>query len=287
MLARKSLIGLALVVRASLASESLRTGSIHIDGGNKFGMGVYGKVPWIEQLPWTLNLTGSGGRVLLYMTLSFSENGNVRSCGECTPTAEDIAALQHAYAMELRPVVRIGQLPRTIRDFSDDAQHLAYTSLAEAYRTFIAALPLPPAGNPLEVVLQNEPQASDEWMCSGSGFLTLDITAAEVAGCVRDIMGALRPLPRLLLSPPPVTRVAPMSYPCIGNTSGEPSGYQMGTDFIQAMRRAVPGLYTHADFFNAHPYPIRNEPFSTAKGRAGVISYRAQLDATGNPSLPV
>jgi hypothetical protein len=61
----------------------------------------------------------------------------------------------------------------------------------------------------------------------------------------------------------------------------------MGYDFVREMVRAVPGLYTNADFFNAHPYPIKGEPFSTPKGREGAVSYRAQLNATGNPSLPV
>ena len=220
------------------------------------------------------------------MTLSFSENGNTTSCGQCTPSAEDTAALHQAYAMGLRPVVRLGQYPRTIRDFSDDAAHLVYISLAEAYRTFAAALPLPPNGSPLEVVVQNEPQAGDEWVCSGGGYITLNTTAAEVAGCVRDTITALRILPRLLLSPPPMTRVAPMKYPCNDNPSGKVSGYQMGTDFIQQMLRAVPGLYANADFFNAHPYPIHNEPFSTPEGRAGAISYRALLNATGT-TLPV
>ena len=99
----------------------LSAASIYTDGGNKFGVGVYGQVPWREQLPWALNLTGPGGRVLLFMTLSFAENGNATSCGECVPPAEDTAALHQAYAMGLRPVVRLGQYPRTIRDFSDDA----------------------------------------------------------------------------------------------------------------------------------------------------------------------
>ena len=114
---------LALLLCAVTPAKILRTASTYTDGkspGNKFGMGVYGKVPWEEQLSWTLNLTGHGGRVLLYMTLSFSENGDVTSCGGCKPAAEEIATLQHAYTMGLRPVVRIGQYPRTIRDFSDD-----------------------------------------------------------------------------------------------------------------------------------------------------------------------
>ena len=31
-----------------------------------------------------------------------------------------------------------------------------YTSLARAYRTYAAALPLPPDGSPLEVIVHNE-----------------------------------------------------------------------------------------------------------------------------------
>ena len=278
----------ALSLLVCLSSASIHRYTDYEDGGNKFGMGVYGReVPWREQLPWALNLTGPGGRVLLFMTLSFAENGNATSCGDCVPAAEDTAVLHQAYAMGLRPVVRLGQYPRTIRDFSDDAAHLVYTSLAESYRTFAAALPLPPNGSPLEVIIHNEPQAGDEWECSGGGNITLNTTAAEVAGCVRDTFAALRALPRLLLSPPPMTRVAPMVYPCNGNPSGKVSGYQLGTEFIQEMLRHVPGLYANADFFNAHPYPIRNAPFSSPEGRAGATSYRAQLNATGNPSLPV
>lgn len=278
--------GLARVLLVSTI-VGICTGSIHTHGENKFGIGVYGKVPWQEQLQWAQNLTGRGGRVLLFMTLSFSENGNSSSCGACVPSAEDVAALRQTYALGLRPVVRLGQYPRTIRDFSDDAGHLVYRSLAEAYRTFAAALPLPPDGSSLEVVIQNEPQAKDEWVCSGGGYVTLHTTAAEVASCVRDTIAALRTLPRLLLSPPPVTRVAPMRYPCNGNPSGKVSGYQMGDDFIRAMMRTVPRLYANVDFFNAHPYPIHNKPFSDPDGHEGVISYRAQLNATGNPSLPV
>ena len=284
---------LPLLVLCSAGARA-RGAPVYAEGSpNKFGMGVYGgTVPLAEQLPWALNLTGRGGRVLLFMTLSFSENGNASSCGTCAPSESDAAALRQAYALGLRPVVRLGQRPRTIRDFSDDASHLVYTSLARAYRQFVAALPLPPettadGARPLEVIMLNEPQAADEWVCSGGGYVDLNTTAAEVAGCVRDTLAALRGLPGLLLSPPPVTRVAPMRYPCADNPGGRVSGYQMGYDFIRAMVRAAPRLYADADFFNAHPYPVHNAPFPAPEGRAGATSYRAQLNATGNPSLPV
>lgn len=103
---------------------------------NKFGMGVYGTAALTQQLAWVLNLTGRGGRALLWMTLEFSENRNTTSCGTCAPAENDTAAMRQAYAMRLRPVIRLGQYPRTIRDFSDDAAHLKYASLAGAYRNF-------------------------------------------------------------------------------------------------------------------------------------------------------
>lgn len=290
-------------------------GKLSIDRSNKFGIGVYhdgasGGLPVASQLPWALNLTGHGGRVLLYVALLFSQNGNVSSCtggcistvrlsegdnsscsAGCVPPAQFVASLQQAYAMGLHPVVRLGQWPRTIRDFSDDTEHLHYTSLAKIYRDFAAALPLPPDGSPLEVIVHNELNTKGEWVCSGDGYASTNDTAAEVAGCLRDTMGALRPLPRLLLSLAPTAYTAPAIYPCKANTSGVPSpvNYSTPTDieFMVQMRHTVPDLYGRADFFNSHPYPWGDRPFSTKLGRAGVVHYRTQLEATGYPSLPV
>ena len=180
---------------------------------NKFGIGVYGGgfvgLKVAPQLPWALNLTGRAGRVLLYVGMSFTENGNVSSCAAgCVPSSEDVAAVKQAYAMGLRPVVRLGQWPRTIRDFSDDADHLVYTSLARAYRTFAAALPLPPDGTRLDIQVLNELNTDVEWKCSGGGRISTNDTAAEVAGCLRALLVTLRPLPQLRLSAAPTAYVA-------------------------------------------------------------------------------
>ena len=75
----------------------------------------------------------------------------------------------------LRPVVRLGQWPRTIRDFSDDSgggQHQVYTTLARAYRAFAAALPLPPDGSPLEVVVHNELNGGTECTATSPSLWT-------------------------------------------------------------------------------------------------------------------
>lgn len=187
--------------------------------------------------------------------------------------------------------MRLGQWPRTIRDFSDDAKHLCYTRLGRVYRDFAAALPLPPDGSPLEVIVHNELNGGGEWQCSGDGYVSTNGTAAEVAGCLRDTLAAMRPLPRLLLSPSPTAYTAPATYACNGNPNGTiyPPDWSTPTDiaFMQQMLHAVPDLYRNADFFNSHSYPWSNQPFSTPLGRAGAVHYRTQLNATGRASLPV
>ena len=268
---------------------------------NKFGIGVYSagtaattiSPSVLAQLPWAINLTGSGGRVIFLLELLFAENGNVSSCLHgCVPDAAALAPIKQAYAMGLRPVVRLGQWPRTIRDFSDDPQHLHYTTLAAAYRKFAAALPLPPddssssSSSTLEIIVLNEVNTGAEWRCSGNGYLSVEDTPPEAAGCLRDILTALRSLPRLLLSPSPTAYTNPSPYPCEGNPNGKPGkvNWSQPTDiaFMKGMIAAVPDLYTrHADFLNSHPYPFHSQPFAEPLGRAGAVHYRAQLNASG------
>lgn len=259
---------------------------------NKFGIGAYGS-SLDEQLPLAARLAGQGGRVLLQANLLFKQNGNASSCeNECAPSAESVAAIAQAYALGLRPVVRLGQWPRTIRDFSDDAEHRQYRSLANAYRKFAAALPLPPDGtSPLDLIVLNEPNVAGEWCCSGGGRLSTNQSAPEVATCLRDILAMLRSLPRVRLSAAPTAYTGPVSYPCSGNPNGtiDPVDFSYPTDieFMQKMMVAAPDLYSNADFFNSHPYPWSDEPFDQPLGRAGATHYRTQLSASGRPSMPV
>eukprot|EP00937_MAST-01D_sp_MAST-1D-sp2_P005594 g5594.t1 len=276
---------------------------------NKFGIGAYdvhggvGPVPsLLTQLPLARDLAGANGSVLLVATMMFRQNGNASSCsGGCVPSATDAASIQQAYALGLRPVVRLAQWPRTIRDFADDAAttpRQSFHSLARAYRTFAAALPLPPDGtSALDVIVLNEPNVCGEWQCKlasagGAGSspprLHANDSAAEVGVCLRDILAALRDLPRLRLSAAPTAYAAPASCGCDG--SRDPAvNFSAPTDisYMRTMLAAAPDLYARADFFNSHPYPFAGRPFAAPLGRGGSVHYRAQLDASGRPDLPV
>ena len=88
--------------------------------------------------------------------------------------------------------------------------------------------------------------------------------------CLRDILAALRPLPRLRLSPAPTAYTAPPSCSCAGSSNPAPD-WRVPTDiaFMRAMLAAAPDLYAQADFFNSHSYPFHGAPFSEPLGRAG------------------
>lgn len=229
---------------------------------NKFGIGAYGggnivPPPLATQLPWARELAGQGGSVLLNVGMSFRQNGNASSCaGGCVPAAADAAAVAHAYALGLRPVVRLSQWPRTIRDFADDpASRRHFTQLGAAYKRFVQALPLPPSGDKLDVVVLNEPNGCGEWQCKGGGgVLQPAEQAAEVATCLRDILAALRPLPRLRLSAAPTAYTVPPTCSCDGSANSAPN-WNIPTDlqFMQHMLHAAPDLYSNVDFFNSHP----------------------------------
>ena len=70
---------------------------------SKFGIGVYGDgdgsaLTVASQLPWAHRLVGNGGRVVLYVGLLFSRNGDPSSClNNCVPATRDVAAVQQAY----------------------------------------------------------------------------------------------------------------------------------------------------------------------------------------------
>lgn len=115
-----------------------------------FGIGVYndtpGSPPVSKQISVAQNLTGDGGFVLF-----FFETIDPTDPLSLVPEPWQTDALESAYALGLRPVVRLGQHARNYRYFSDDAEHLHYTKLASQYAAFIAALPLPPRAGDLLV----------------------------------------------------------------------------------------------------------------------------------------
>ena len=89
----------------------------------------------------------------------------------------------------------------------------------------------------------------------------------------------------------PIAYTAPANCSCEANqTSPNPApdwNVPTSVAFIRGMLTAAPDLYTHADFFSAHPYPFNSRPFSDPLGRAGATHYRAELNASGRPALPV
>ena len=118
---------------------------------NKFGMGVYNDtvVDLAVQLSDAQELVGEGGYVILSFSLLFKHTGDPSSClNGCRPENWVVNTLKHTYALGLKPLVRLGQWSRQIRNFSDDALHRNYTSLARAYRTFAAGLPRQPQPQP-------------------------------------------------------------------------------------------------------------------------------------------
>jgi hypothetical protein len=259
---------------------------------NKFGMGVYNDTaaPGLdEQLPETKALVGDGGYALLYFNLHFARTGDSTSCTNgCQPASWALDAVKQAYELGLKPIVRVGQWSRHIRKFSDDTRHRNYTSLAQAYKKFLAVIPRPPDGSALLVQLLNEPNECGEWPCDDGAGIYLDAKtmAAEAASCLRDLHTAVRTLPLVAVGLAPIAYAAPTRCECAVPSHNPKVNFSEPNDinYIAAMRAEVPDLWAKADYFSAHTYPFHGQPFASPLGRAGIENYRAQLKAIGRAS---
>ena len=162
------------------------------------------------------------------------------------------------------------------------------TTLAQAYRRYIAGLPRPPDGSPLLVQLLNEPNECGEWQCDdGQGvYLEAHTSAAETASCLRDLHAAVRTLPRVAVALAPFAYVATTKCECTSPGRNPKVNFSAPNDvsYIAAMRAEVPDLWAKADFFTVHTYPFHSLPFANPLGRAGIENYRAQLKAIGRAS---
>ena len=278
--------------RAPDTPHNRRMSIVSTSTANRFGIGIYDDTsapPLSVQLPEASRLVGEGGHVLLYFNLLFATDGDPLSCEDgCRPVAWQTDAVNQAYSLGLSPVVRLGQWSRHIRDFADDAAtvggrqgHRNFTTLATQYKRFVSALPLPPDGSPLLIQLLNEPNVCGEWQClEGPGsFLPAAETAAEVASCLRDLVAALRPLPRLWLAVAPIAQVGFSRCEC--SAPFTPTVPQNATDlsFVNDMLTLVPDLYENVDFLCVHAYPNDwRQGFDTPSGRAGITSYQPLRD---------
>ena len=280
---RVALLPLLAVFPAALPL-AVHTAAAAAPTANRYGMGVYNDTagPGIAlQLPEAAALVGDGGTVLLYFELHFAKDGDPGSCKDgCLPADWQVSAVRQAYALNLRPVVRLDQWSRRIRNFADtgagSSPHQNYTRLSQAYRTFVEVLPLPPDGKtPLKIQLLNEPNGC-VWECdetkSGS-FLPAQAAAAEVAGCLRDLLAALRTLPRLSLAVAPLAQVGFSRCECTSPFKPIVPQNTSQLSFAAQMLDAVPELYDRVDYVIMHACELASCSRNPAQQYTIPISY--------------
>lgn len=125
-------------------------------------------------------------------------------------------------------------------------------------------------------------QVCGEWQCKEAepgAHLLADTAAAEVASCLRDLVDALRPLPRLALSVAPLAQVGFARCECTPPFTPTVKQNATAISFVEAMLAAVPELYDQVDFLCVHAYPDDwHQGFESAAGRDGIISYQHVRD---------
>lgn len=246
-----------------------------------YGIGIYNdttNAPYITaQLPVAFNLTGAQGWILLFFE---SMDGNTSS--SWNPEAWQIQALQYAYSLNLRPIVRLGQYARNYRYYSDDTEHLHYNRLANLYRQYVSQLPLPPVRytestgiSSLPIIVGNEPNICLEWQCTeGEGiFMNATTIAKEFAAFSRDIVQSLSSLSNLALMIAPLAQAGTEQCECVYNGNNGPQVYN-GTYFLSTMLDYVPYLYNVTTYFTAHTYPACGDnPFNDWCARGWLLTY--------------
>ncbi len=252
---------------------------------NRFGIGL---VSPGNATQWDLakELAGDGGFVLLLFP-------GVKK-GAAGPKQAWKDAVQAAYARNLIPVVRLGPPwgEMQIRNDSDDFQHKKYTQLAKAYRNVVKGLPLKD-GVPLYIQVHNEPNLCAEWACSGGGTLDAATRAAEYAGFYRDVADALHAMNKTQIKVS-MGALAPggvKSCSCCGDGQCEFQPGATGLDYMAQMKAAVPDIWSRLDFLASHSYPAEGTGWGFfvpyAKAKPGLTYFEQELDAVGQPDLPV
>lgn len=253
--------------------------------GNAFGIGLVGPGDG-NQLNLAKELSGDGGWILLIFP------GVTK--GTTGPDAGWIGSVQGAFDRGLFPVIRLGPPwgQTQIRDDSDDAAHLHYKQLAQAYAAVVDGLPIHPE-IPLYVQVHNEPNLCYEWTCDGGGSLDGATRAAEYAGFFRDVADAIHALgkPQIRVSLGALAPGGVLSCECCG---GDQCGFQPGAtglDFLDQMAAAVPGIWSRLDFLASHAYPASGTGFGFFvpydQGLTGLKYFEQELAAIGLPDLDV
>lgn len=256
---------------------------------NAFGIGLVSPGS-ASDMQLTGELAGPGGHVkMIFPGVTRASQG---------PEQAWIDAVNHAYANELVPVIRVGPPwgDRNLRKESDDANHMDYTSLAQAYRRVVDGLPRD-EDTLIWIEVHNEPNLCYEWTCQagqgdmeGGSKISYQKTAAEYAAFLRDVTDAIQGLDddhiRVInggLAPGGVR------WCHCGQEGGEPG--ITAREFLQAMEAGAPGVFDDLDGWASHSYPASNEgygffvPFDQA--HTGLTYYEVELATIGRPGLPV
>lgn len=256
---------------------------------NAFGIGLVGPGS-ASDMQLAAELTGPGGHIkMIFPGVNKSSQG---------PQQGWIDALNAAYANDLVPVIRIGPPwgDRNIRKESDDANHMDYTSLAQAYKRVVQGLPKDD-DTLIWLEIHNEPNLCYEWVCAagqgdmeGGSKISYQKTAAEYAAFLRDVTDALHSLndPKIKVINGGLAPGGTRWCHC-GQEGGEPG--ITAKEFLQAMDSGSPGVFGQLDGWATHSYPASNEgygffvPFDQA--HTGLTYYEVELATIGQPNLPV
>jgi len=203
-------------------------------------------------------------------------------------------AVQGAYDRDLVPVIRMsppwGQ--NEIRGWSDDGDHLDYTSYAASFAAVAADLPM--RGDwPLWLEIHNEPNLCYEWECGGTmpgGWLDSADIAAEYASLLRDAHNAIDSIGDSRIK---VINggLAPGGVGACECGTPNYSGGETSDAFIAKMEAEVPGIFASLDGFTSHAYPSSGEGwgfFDTyAASGVGLNWWRTEVIEANVPNHPV
>jgi len=199
-------------------------------------------------------------------------------------------ALAGAFARHLNPVLRLAPPwdRRNVRDMSDDAGHLVYTSIARSYADVVNDLRGVMQGD-VWLQVHNEPNLCDEWRCQdASGTMTSDQMAQEFAYFFVAVAQAIRQLgdSRLHVTGGPPAPGGVGACTCC--QSGVNCGYSGGAtsyQFLAQMKAHKSDVFSYYDWMASHSYPSSAEGsgFGAPIDNAGVglTMYKKELAAIG------